>query len=73
MLADVVLLELWLCGEYDADGTDEVVQAEVEDAFARIQARMLVVQSVLWPSDDDVSDAEGSAEDSVSSDENPYG
>jgi len=50
MLGDVVMLELWLAHEVEPD--DDVQHAELEDAFSRIQARMLVVQSLLWPSDD---------------------
>jgi len=47
MLADVVLIELWMAEELDCD--DEVKEAELMDAFTRIQARMLVVQAILWP------------------------
>jgi len=53
MLADVVMLELWLCQELP---DDEVQHAELEDAFSRVQARMLVVQAILWPSDDPAFD-----------------
>jgi len=55
MLADVVLLELWLANEIEPE--DEVQHTEMEDAFSRIQARMLVVQSLLWPSDEDFEEA----------------
>jgi len=46
MLADVVLIELWLANEVQPD---EATEAELSDAFSRVQARMLVVQSILWP------------------------
>jgi len=49
MLADVVLLELWLANEVQVQGDDDPTSAELEDAFCRVQARMLVVQSILWP------------------------
>jgi len=70
MLADVVSLELWLVEEL---GDDEVTHAELEDAFCRVQARMLVIQSILWPSDEEDFDADGSEADVASSGENPYG
>lgn len=41
-ISDIVLIELWLACELDAS------QDEISDAFARIQARMLVVQSILF-------------------------
>jgi len=50
MLADVVLLELWLANEVSMD---EATEAELSDAFSRVQARMLVVQSILWPQEED--------------------
>lgn len=42
-ISDVCLCELWLAGETDADFT------EIEDAYCRIQARMLTLQAILWP------------------------
>jgi len=56
MLADCVLIELWLAEEFDID--DDVTYAELSDAFSRIQARMLVVQSLLWPSDEHFPEAD---------------
>lgn len=58
MLADVVLLELWLAQEIEPD--DDVTHAQLSDAFSRVQARQLVIQSILWPEDDDPTDPEGS-------------
>jgi len=53
MLADVVMLELWLAQEIE---DNDVSHAELCDAFSRVQARQLVVQSLLWPEDDDPTD-----------------
>jgi len=55
MLGDVVLLELWMSEELDPD-EDTPEFAELQDAFCRVQARMQVVQAILWPSDDDALD-----------------
>jgi len=57
MLADVVLLELWLAQEVEYD---DVSHAELSDAFSRVQARQLVIQSILWPDEDTDPDPEGS-------------
>jgi len=68
-IADIVLLELWLAHELDES---ELEERTLEDAFCRVQARMLVVQALLWPSDDAGSDDDDS-EDEPSSGKNPYG
>jgi len=59
MLADVVMLELWLAHELP---DDEVTHAELEDAFCRVQARQMVVQAILWPSDDGSPDEDSGDE-----------
>jgi len=51
MLADVVLLELYLANEVQLDA-DGVTFAELSDSFSRVQARMLVVQAILWPEEE---------------------
>lgn len=51
-ISDVVTIELWMLQELD------VPNEVVEDCFMRIQARMLVVQSILWPDEADVQDPE---------------
>jgi len=51
-LADTAKVELWLLEEL------ELEQKEVEDIFCRIQARMLVLQAILWPDDEQAEEDE---------------
>lgn len=50
-LADTAKVELWLLEELELD------DKEVEDIFCRIQARMLVLQAILWPDDEEEVEA----------------
>jgi len=50
-LADTAKVELWLLEEL------ELEDKEVEDIFCRIQARMLVLQAILWPDDEEEVEA----------------
>jgi len=59
-IADIVLLELWLCRELDES---ELEERTLEDAFCRVQARMLVVQALLWPSEDGDDSVDDDSED----------
>lgn len=65
----VIGLELWLIGELDID------EQELTHLFSSLQARMAVIQAIIWPSDDEPLDAEADADsaDVDSNERNPYG
>jgi len=63
-ISHLIGLELWLIGELD------LTEQELSHHFSSLQARMLVVQAMAWPSDED------SVEDSAGeplSEKSPYG